>query len=245
MKLKHDFFSSLIIRYCFFLLTVFFFTRAAAQNVTDVSGIIVDSTSGKPLNRTTLIRLSDNKVFFTDTTGTFYITCTPNDAIRISYVGFKTLRMIVTNVPDSSFGLKKFIRVEMSLNIRPIKGAIIVSEERPRQTDSVFYSQALRPIDATIMNPISLIYSQYSKKELEKSKLTEILQQKYIDDVLNYRLPKQSLLNLTGDKDFTISVLKARCQPSDFFILNTSDYELYNWVKACYAAYKRETGRQR
>lgn len=201
-----------------------------------VSGIVVDSATQKPLDKATLIRLSDERPFLTDRFGTFEITCTDNDAIRISFVGYITMRLVVRNIPDSVNGFKKFVRIEMRRDNSRLP-QIIVNENplmKSRKEDSIYYNYALKPMDATIMNPISFLYAQFSKSEKEKAKLNEILQQKYFDDLLRYRLPKQLLYNLTGDKTFTLDVLIQKCRPTDFFLLNASDYDLYQWVKRCY-----------
>lgn len=196
----------------------------------------MDSSTQRPLDKATLIRLSDNRPFITDRTGTFEITCTDNDAIRISYVGFLTMRLVVRNIPDSTTNNKKFVRVEMSRDMSQLP-QIVINEnplQKSKKEDSIYYVYTLKPMEATIMNPISFLYAQFSNSEKEKSKLNEILQQKYFDDLLNYRLPKQLLLNITGDKTFNMEMLKQKCRPNDFFILNASDYELYQWVKRCY-----------
>jgi hypothetical protein len=210
--------------------------NATAQNIVIVTGVLVDSISQKPLDKATLIRLSDNRPFITDRSGTFEITCTDNDAIRISYVGYVTMRLVVRNIPDSALNNKKYLRIEMRRDLGQLPQIVI--NENPLQKsniqDSIYYAYALKPMEASIMNPISFLYAQFSKSEKEKAKLNEILQQKYFDDILNYRLPKQLLLNITGDKTFSMELLKQKCRPNEFFILNASDYELYQWVKRCY-----------
>lgn len=208
-----------------------------SQRFVVVSGVVVDSLTQQAMDKATLIRLSDNRTFITDKSGSFEIRCTENDAIRISYVGYFTMRLVVRNIPDSIIGLKKFTRIDMRHDMSQLP--LIVINENPlmknKKEDSIYYKHALKPMEASVMNPISFLYAQFSKSEKEKDRLSEFLQQKYLDDVLNYRLPRQLLLNITGDKTFTIDKLKERCKPSDFFILNASDYELYQWVEHCFS----------
>ncbi len=207
-----------------------------AQRIVIVSGILVDSVSQKPLDKATLIRMSDERPFLTDRFGTFEITCTDNDALRISFVGYISMRLVVRNIPDSTAGLKKFVRIEMRRDMSQLP-QIIVNENpmiKNRKEDSLYYNYALKPMEATIMNPISFLYAQFSKSEKEKAKLNEIIQQNYFDDLLKYRLPKQLLYSITGDKTFNHELLKQKCRPTEFFLLNASDYDLYQWVKRCY-----------
>jgi hypothetical protein len=221
-----------------FAFLLFMFSLHLNAQVVEVTGIILDSTTQKPLNKTTLLRLSDNKYFFTDSTGTFDITCTSNDAIRISYVGYNTLRLIVKNVPDSTTHIKKYLVINMIRDVKNIP-QIIIRDQKPLVIDSVYYNKALKPMETSIMSPISLLYAQFSKKEKEKKKLNEILEAQYMEDVWNYRLPKQKILNITNDRNFTLQQLKNHCYANDFFILNAGDYDLYQWVKACYASWKK------
>jgi hypothetical protein len=147
------------------------------------------------------------------------------------------MRLVVRNIPDSTNGLKKFVRIEMRRDNSQLPHIVINDNPllKSKKEDSLYYNQVLKPMDATIMNPISFLYAQFSKSEKEKAKLNEILQQNYFDDLLKYRLPKQLLYHLTGDKSFNLETLKQKCKPSEFFILNASDYDLYQWVRWCYA----------
>ena len=214
------------------------FVSTKAQQIINVRGVVVDSATQQPLFKTTVVRLSDNSVFFTDSLGRFDITCTRNDAVRFSYVGFKTLRLVVVNVPDSVPGQKKFLRIEMPVDKRALQ-QIVIQEQRPEKEDSVYYAKVLKPMEATLLeSPITAIYNEFSKREREKRELQQILQQNYLTDLFHYRMPKSRLLSLTGDKSFTPDMLQKRCPMPEFFLLNASDYELYNYAKACYHRYK-------
>jgi hypothetical protein len=205
-----------------------------AQQIIAVRGVVVDSATQKPLHKTTVIRLSDNSVFFTDTLGRFDITCTRNDAVRFNFVGYKTLRLVVVNVPDSVPGVKRYLRIEMPIDKQAIR-QVVVQADRPTKEDTAYYNRALKPVEATLLeSPITAIYAEFSKKEKEKRQLQEILQANYIDDLYRYRLPKSRLYSITGDKDFTPDILRRQCPLSEFYLLNATDYELYNYAKACY-----------
>lgn len=209
-----------------------------AQQIFNVRGIVIDSATQKPLFKTTVVRLSDNAVFFTDSLGRFDITCTRNDAVRFSYVGYKTLRLVVKNVPDSLTGEKKFLRIEMPIDKRALQ-QIVIQEQRPEKEDSMYYAKVLKPMEATLLeSPITAIYNEFSKKEQEKRQLQQILQEKYLVDLFNYRMPKSRLMSVTGDKSFTPQMLQRRCPVPEFFLLNATDYELLDYAKDCYRRYR-------
>ena len=222
-----------------FAIALLFAVTTKAQ-IINVTGVVVDSATQKPLNKTTVIRLSDNSVFFTDSLGRFDLTCTRNDAVRFSFVGYKTLRLVVINVPDSTNGYKKFLRIEMPLDKRALQ-QIVIQGERPEKSDSIYYAKALKPIEATLLqSPITAIYAEFSKKEKEKKKLDAILQANYLQDLYRYRMPKSRLYLITGDKSFTPELLQRNCPLSEFYLLNATDYELYNYAKQCYRRYKND-----
>ena len=207
--------------------------------VISVSGVVIDSATQKPLFKTTVVRLSDNAVFLTDSLGRFDITCTRNDAVRFSYVGFKTLRLVVANAPDSVPGVKKFLRIEMPVDKHALQ-QIVIKGQKPQQVDSVYYDKALKPVAATLLeSPITAIYNEFSKKEKEKRQLQEILQAKYRDDLFRYRMPASRLLHITGDKSFTPDLMQRRCPMSEYLLLTASDYDLYQYAKDCHARYKQ------
>ncbi|HZG00961.1 MAG TPA: hypothetical protein VEY71_08160 [Chitinophagales bacterium] len=226
--------------FCLFVLALLFSVPTKAQQIIIVRGVVVDSATQKPLNKTTVIRLSDNSVFFTDSLGRFDITCTRNDAVRFSFVGYKTLRLVVINVPDSASGYKKFLRIEMPVDKRALQ-QIVIQGERPEKEDTAYYARALKPIEASLLqSPITAIYAEFSKKEKEKKQLQQILQTHYLNDLYRYRLPTSRLYTITGDKSFTPEILQRSCPLSEFFLLNASDYELYNYAKRCHERHKNK-----
>lgn len=214
---------------------------SAKAQIINVRGIVIDSATQQPLFKTTVIRLSDNSVFFTDSLGRFDLTCTRNDAVRFSYVGYKTLRLVVINVPDSIIGYKKYLRIEMPVYKRALQ-QIVIQGEKPEKSDSIYYSKALKLIEVenTLQSPITALYNEFSKEGKKKRQLQQILQENYLDDLYNYRMPKSRLLTITKDKSFTPELLKRQCPLSEFYLMNATDYELFNYVKECYRRHKND-----
>jgi len=222
-------------------MTALFGLTTKAQQVINVRGIVVDSATQQPLFKTTVVRLSDNSVFFTDSLGRFDMTCTRNDAMRFSYVGYKTLRLVVINVPDSSNGYKRFLRIEMPVDKHALQ-QIVIQGEKPEKLDSLYYAKTLKPteVEIALQSPITALYNEFSKKEKEKRELQQILQANYLDDLYKYRMPKSRLLSITGDKSFTPELLQRLCPLSEFYLINATDYELLNYAKECYRRHKND-----
>ena len=76
----------------FFISTSFF-----AQEVTDVSGTILNSKTNLPLENVNIVNL--NKVIGTATSkeGKFKINAQVNDTLHFSYLGYKSIKVRVTN----------------------------------------------------------------------------------------------------------------------------------------------------
>ena len=76
----------------FFISTPFF-----AQEVTDVSGTILNSKTNLPLENVNIVNL--NKVIGTATSkeGKFEINAQVNDTLHFSYLGYKSIKVRVTN----------------------------------------------------------------------------------------------------------------------------------------------------
>src|SRR5690554_7335210 len=67
------------------------------QTDTTVKGIVINSTEGKPMESVNIVNLNEVKGTTTNARGEFEIKAKATDTLHFSYLGYKSIRVRVTN----------------------------------------------------------------------------------------------------------------------------------------------------
>ena len=88
-------------KYTFFLFLFFSFLSAISQNDTlqikILKGQIIDSENKKPLSASHILNLNSVTGTITNDEGFFELTAKANDTVMVSYLGYSSIKIKVTN----------------------------------------------------------------------------------------------------------------------------------------------------
>ena len=97
---------------------IFFSFKGFSQN--DFSAIVENETTGLPMSSVHVLNLTKVIGAITNQKGTFYIPAEVNDTLYFSYLGFKPLKIAVTN-DMLKFGNFKFVMTELAFALEEIE----------------------------------------------------------------------------------------------------------------------------
>ena len=81
-----------------FLFTLIIGTSFAfGQEMTTVKGVVINATEGVPLESVNIVNINQVKGTITNSRGEFEIKAKATDTLHFSYLGFKSIRVRVTN----------------------------------------------------------------------------------------------------------------------------------------------------
>jgi hypothetical protein len=244
-----------------FLLTILFLSfNLSAQNDTTVKGRIVEAGTINPLENVNIVNL--NKVIgtATDKNGEFEIRVSVNDTLHLSYLGYKSIKVRVTNdwvnfgtsatieMTELALALEEVVVHQMKLtgyleldiqqvpiqqNFRySISGLNTGYESQPRSAG------AITRVLGAIFNPADFLYKMFGKKPNEMHKLRKMKQDDEIRNILASRFDREMLTTLLQVDRVDLDLLITECNYSKDFIRTANDLQILDALSECYEEYK-------
>lgn len=231
-----------------------------AQNSNTVKGKIVQAGTISPLENVNIVNL--NKVIGTATNenGEFEIRVSVNDTLHLSYLGFKSIKVRVTNdwvnfgtsatieMTELALALEEVVVSQMKLtgyleldiqqvpiqqNFRySISGLNTGYESQPRSAG------AITRVLGAIFNPADFLYKMFGKKPNEMHKLRKMKQDDEIRNILSSRFDREMLTTLLQVDRVDLDLLITECNYSKDFIRTANDLQILDALSECYEEYK-------
>ena len=234
--------------------------QLVAQQKELVRGRIVDASEDKPMENVNIVNL--NQVFGTATNqeGAFEIQAKVNDTLHLSFLGYKSIKVRVTNdwvnfgnqttikLTELAFALEEVVinklkltgyleidikQIPIQKNIRySISGLNSGYESSPRTPSMV------TKVLGAIFNPADFLHNVFGKKPREMRKLRKMKQQDEIRNILSSRFDREMLTALLKVDKIDLDLLISECNYSDDFIKTANDLQILDAISECYEQYK-------
>ena len=231
-----------------------------AQQKELVRGKIVDASDDKPMENVNIVNL--NQVFGTATNreGAFKIQANVNDTLHLSFLGYKSIKVRVTNdwvnfgnqttikLTELAFALEEVVinklkltgyleidikQIPIQKNVRySISGLNSGYESSPRTPSMV------TKVLGAIFNPADFLHNVFGKKPREMRKLRKMKQQDEIRNILSSRFDREMLTALLKVDKIDLDLLISECNYSDDFIKTANDLQILDAISECYEQYK-------
>ena len=231
-----------------------------AQQKELVRGKIVDASDDKPMENVNIVNL--NQVFGTATNqeGAFEIQAKVNDTLHLSFLGYKSIKVRVTNdwvnfgnqttikLTELAFALEEVVinklkltgyleidikQIPIQKNVRySISGLNSGYESSPRTPSMV------TKVLGAIFNPADFLHNVFGKKPREMRKLRKMKQQDEIRNILSSRFDREMLTALLKVDKIDLDLLISECNYSDDFIKTANDLQILDAISECYEEYK-------
>jgi hypothetical protein len=234
--------------------------QLVAQQKELVRGKIVDASDDKPMENVNIVNL--NQVFGTATNqeGAFEIQAKVNDTLHLSFLGYKSIKVRVTNdwvnfgnqttikLTELAFALEEVVinklkltgyleidikQIPIQKNVRySISGLNSGYESSPRTPSMV------TKVLGAIFNPADFLHNVFGKKSREMRKLRKMKQQDEIRNILSSRFDREMLTALLKVDKIDLNLLISECNYSDDFIKTANDLQILDAISECYEQYK-------
>lgn len=251
-------------RYIFILFLCFSTVYSYSQDSTAtktpnfVKGTIISSTTQGPLSEVNIVNINQVKGVATDDNGEFEISAKANDTLHLSYLGYKSIKVRVTN-DWLKFGNTEIVMTELALALEEVTvrqlqltGYLEVDMKQvPIQSNNRYrisglYGQGYesgKPNIATkvlgaIFNPADFLYNMFGRKPNEMHKLKKMKQDDEIRNQLAKRFDREMLLVLLQVNKFDLDEIVNQCNYSKDFINTANDLQILDAISECYEEYK-------
>jgi hypothetical protein len=203
-----------------------------------------------------------NQVFGTATNqeGEFEIQARANDTLHLSFLGYKSIKVRVTN-DWINFGNQTTIKLtelalaleEVVVNKLKLTGYLEIDIKQIPIQKNVRYSisglnsgyessprtpSMVTKVLGAIFNPADFLHNVFGKKPREMRKLRKMKQQDEIRNILASRFDREMLTALLKVDKIDLELLISECNYSDDFIRTANDLQILDAISECYEEYK-------
>jgi hypothetical protein len=232
----------------------------AVKSDSTVKGIIIDATSKQPLENVNIVNLNQVIGTATNAKGEFELRARANDTLHLSYLGFKSIKVKVTNDWVDRIDKSTITLTELALALEEVvvtglqlTGYLEVDIKQVKINNNYRYSisglsngyeagkkqpSAVTKVLGSIFNPLDFLYNTFSKKGKELRKLKQMKEDDNIRNTLANRFDREVLIALLGVNKVDLDEIVSQCNYSLEFVSTANDLQILDAISECYEEYK-------
>ena len=225
---------------------------------TRVTATIISSTTKEPLVNANVVNLNQVIGTATGDDGVFDIRAKVNDTLILSYIGYKSLKVRVTN-DWIKYGNTEIEMTELALALEEvvvnrlkltgylevdIKQIPVTTNNRfrisgiPNQGYEGGQTNVVNKVLGAVFNPADFLYKMFGRKPNEMRKLKKIKKDDEIRNQLAKRFDREMLTALLQVNKFDLDEIVNQCNYSRDFIRTANDLQMLDAISECYEEYK-------
>ncbi|WP_044404007.1 carboxypeptidase-like regulatory domain-containing protein [Lacinutrix sp. Hel_I_90] len=225
-----------------------------------VEGIIIDSQTAAPIESVNIVNLNQVIGTSTNSSGEFNIKAKVNDTLHLTYIGYKSIKVRVTN-DWLKFGSSKITLTELALALEEVvvndlklTGYLEIDIKQVQVNTNYRYSisglttgyeagnnkspSSISKVLGSIFNPLDFLYNTFSRKGNELKKLKKMKQDDQIRNLLASRFDRETLMVLLQVNKVDLDEIVSQCNYSKEFIEKANDLQMLDAISECYEEYK-------
>ncbi|MBT4324596.1 MAG: carboxypeptidase-like regulatory domain-containing protein [Cryomorphaceae bacterium] len=236
-------------------------TLTFSQDQTDtVKGNVQSETSKSILQNVHVLNLTKVKGTITNNNGEFEIQAKLNDTLYFSYIGYKSLKIVVTNdlikFDDNTIELTELAFALEEIIIKPyqLTGYLEIDVKNAPVNTSTRYKiiglpnlgyeagrrsrSGISKVIGAIFNPADFLNNLFKKRSSKMDKLRLMREDEEIKNLLSIKFDREVLVQLLGVDRADIDEILRNCNFSDTFIQQANDLQILEAISECYDEYK-------
>ncbi|WP_034059756.1 carboxypeptidase-like regulatory domain-containing protein [Lacinutrix jangbogonensis] len=224
-----------------------------------VEGIIIDSQTNAPIESVNIVNLNQVIGTTTNIDGAFNLKAKVNDTLHLTYIGYKSIKVRVTN-DWLKFGSSKITLTELALALEEVvvndlqlTGYLELDIKQVQLNTNYRYSisglnsgyeagnrstSKISKVLGSIFNPLDFLYNTFSRKGSELKKLKQMKKDDEIRNLLASRFDRETLMVLLQISKVDLDEIVSQCNYSKDFINRANDLQMLDAISQCYEEYK-------
>ncbi len=243
----------------FFLIFTLSSIFAFSQEDHKISGLVVNAENDTPIDNVHVVNLNQVIGTITNSKGKFEIYAKANDTLYFSFIGFKSIKIRVTNdmlrFQNTKIELTELAYALEEVVVKPFQltGYLEIDVKNIPINDSPRYSISGLPrgyeagnrspkgvskaLEA-LFNPADFLNNLFGNKSTQMKKLRKMKRDNEIRDLLSSKYDRQTLMALLQVERIDIDDILRNCNYSDSFIKTANDLQILDAISGCYEEYK-------
>lgn len=224
---------------------------------TKVNGVVVNAENDFPMGNVHVLNLNKIIGTITNNEGKFEIDASVNDTLYFSFIGFKSIKVRVTNdilkFDGTTVGLTELAYALEEVVIRPyqLTGYLEIDAKNIPVNDSYRYSisglatgyeagnpKKVSKILGAIFNPTANLNKIFGKRPQQLRKMGKMKEDDEIRNLLAKKFDRETLVALIQVDRIDIDEILLNCNYSKEFIRSANDLQILDAISGCYEEYK-------
>lgn len=232
---------------------------AYSQDEQKVQATVINAQTQQPLESVHVVNLNKVKGTITNKDGTFALTAAVNDTLYFSYLGYKSIKVRVTNdmlkFENTKIGLTELAFALEEVTVKPyqLTGYLEIDAKNAPINDAYQYSisglpqgyegrsynpSTITKVLGALFNPADFLHNIFGKRPRQMRKLRKMKQDDEIRNLLAAKFDRETLSELLQVDRIDIDEILRNCNYSKQFILTANDLQILDAISECYEEYK-------
>jgi len=240
---------------------LFALTFSQAQDApTKVIGVVINAADDTTLESVNIVNLTQVIGTTTNEKGEFELTAKVSDTLHFSYLGFKSIKVKVTN-DWLKYGSSNIALTELALALEEVvvnqfklTGFLEVDIKNMPKNNNYRYAisglpstgyeagnsspSAVTKVLGAIFNPADFLFRMFGRQPNEMRKLKKMKQDDEIRSLLATRFDREMLMALLQVNKVDLDEIVSQCNYSKEFINSANDLQVLDAISECYEEYK-------
>ena len=247
-------------KYILFIALFLIVANTFSQENNTIKGTVMNDADDKLLENVNIVNLNQVKGTTTNEKGEFTIKAAVNDTLYFSYLGFKSIRVRVTNDWLNFGGDIKIKMTELGIAleeviIKPVEltGYVEIDAKLIPIYDNYRYRisglstgyeggsnqpSAVSKVLSSIFNPADFLYNVFGKRPRQMKKLRQMKEDDEIRNLLQSKFDRETLMAVLQLERADIDEILNKCSYSKDFIRTANDLQILDAISGCYEEYK-------
>lgn len=224
-----------------------------------INGVVLNDANDVLLENVNIVNLNKVTGTTTNNEGEFKIRAAVNDTLYFSYLGFKSLRVRVTNDWLKYGNIKvKMTELQIALEevvLKPVQltGYVEVDAKIIPVYDDYRYRiagigggyeggknqpGAVSKVLSSIFNPADFLYNVFGKRPKQMRKLRKMKEDDEIRNLLQSKFDRETLMAVLQLERVDVDEILNNCNYSEGFIKTANDLQILDAISECYEEYR-------
>lgn len=224
-----------------------------------IIGTVINDANDVPLENVHIVNMNQVVGAISKEDGTFSIPARVNDTLYFSYLGFKSIRVRVTN-DWFRFGDIKIKMTELGIALeevvlRPVQltGYLEIDARIIPIYDNYRFSisglntgyeggqtqpSAVNKVLSAVFNPADFLYNVFGRRPQQMRKLRQMKADDNIRNLLQSKFDRETLMVVLQLERVDIDEILNNCNYSETFIRTANDLQILDAMSECYEEYR-------
>ena len=245
-----------------FILSIYLLSKSiiAQESFEYLNGTVENDATSFPMESVHILNLNNVIGTTTDNNGKFEIPVQVNDTLYFSYLGYKSLKVAVTNdmikFENSKFQLTELAFALEEIILRPylLTGYLDIDVKSVPVNNAGRYRilglpnagyeagnrrrNSISKTFAALFNPADFLHNLFGKKGVQMQKLKKMRESYELKNLLAIKFDREILVELLKLERIDLDEILRNCNYSDTFIKESNDLQILEAISVCYEEYK-------